>query len=91
VYKQARVLLLADEAHKDGAKSDKRIAELVDIATPTVERVWRRFAQEGLQAALGENPRLGRAKKFTAKQRAEITALACSDPPKDAHVGRFAY
>lgn len=81
-YKRARILLLADEAHKDGTKSDERVAELVNTSTPTVERVRRRFAQEGLQAALGERPRSGRAKKFTAKQRAEITALACSEPPE---------
>lgn len=82
VYKRARILLLADEAHKDGAKSDEQIAELVDVSGPTIHRIRRRFAQEGLQAALGERPRPGRAKKFTAKQRAEITALACSDPPE---------
>jgi transposase len=82
VYKRARILLLADEAHKDGAKSDGQIAELVDVSGPTVHRIRRRFAQEGLQAALGEKPRPGRAPKFTTKQRAEITALACSDPPE---------
>jgi transposase len=82
VYKRARILLLADEAHEDGAKSDGQIAELVDVSGPTVHRIRRRFAQEGLQAALGEKPRPGRVKKFTARQRAEITALACSDPPE---------
>ena len=75
-------LLLADEAHKDGAKSDAQIAEVVDVSGPTAHRIRRRFSQEGLQAALGEKSRPGRAKKFTAKQRAEITALACSDPPE---------
>ena len=80
-YKRARVLLLADEAHKDGCKSDEQIAELVDVSSPTVQRLRRRYAQEGLAAALGEKPRPGRPRKFTGKQRAEITALACSDPP----------
>jgi transposase len=82
VYKRARILLLADEAHRDGAKSDGQIAELVDVSGPTVHRIRRRFAQEGLEAALAERPRPGRVNKFTAKQRAEITALACSDPPE---------
>jgi transposase len=80
-YKRARVLLLADEAHKDGCKSDEQIAERVDVSRPTVERLRCRFAQEGLEAALGEKPRPGRPRKFNGKQRAEITALACSDPP----------
>lgn len=81
-YKRARVLLLADEAHKDGHRSDEQIAELVDISTATIERLRKRFDQEGLEAALGEKPRPGRPKKFTGKHRAEITALACSDPPE---------
>jgi len=81
-YKRARVLLLADEAHQDGHKSDEQIAELVGISTATIQRVRRRFSQEGLEAALGEKSRPGRPSKFTGRDRAEITALACSDPPE---------
>jgi transposase len=81
-YKRARILLLADEAHKDGEKSDAQIAELVDVSPATIERVRKRFHQEGLESSLGEKPRPGRPKTFTGQQRAEITALACSDPPE---------
>ena len=40
-----------------------------------------RYVQEGLEAALYEKPRSGAPKTFKGKQAAQITALACSEPP----------
>jgi transposase len=80
-YKRARVLLLANEAHREGCKTDAEIVERVGISTPTIQRIRQRFVEEGLEAALNEKPRPGKPKTFTGQQRAEITALACSDPP----------
>lgn len=81
-FKRARALLLADEAHANGAKTDAEIAEQVDIAMVTVHRIRRRFVEEGLEAALNEKPRPGAPPKFTGQERAEMTALACSEPPE---------
>ena len=81
-YKRARVLLLADEAHQEGCKSDKVIAERVDISVPTIQRIRQRFVEEGLESAISEKPRPGRSRTFTGQQRAQITALACSEPPE---------
>lgn len=81
-YKRARVLLLADEAHKEGCKSDKEVAERVDISVSTIQRIRRRFVEEGLESAISEKPRPGRSRTFTGQQRAQITALACSEPPE---------
>lgn len=81
-YKRARVLLLADEAHKEGRKSDEEIVELADISIATVGRIRRRFVEEGLESALNEKPRPGQVPTFTGEQRAQITALACSEPPE---------
>lgn len=81
-YKRARVLLLADEAHQEGCQSDQEIAERVDISVATIHRIRRRFFQEGLESALNEKPRPGKSRTFTGKQRAQITALACSEPPE---------
>lgn len=81
-YKRARVLLLADEAHREGSKSDQEISERVDISVPTIQRIRRRFFEEGLEAALNERPRPGKPKTFSGEQRAKITALACTDPPE---------
>ena len=45
-------------------------------------RVRKRFVTEGLDAAIFDKPRSGRPPLFSGKQRAEITALACSQPLK---------
>ena len=80
-YRRARVLLLANEAHREGCKTDAEIVERVGISTPTIQRIRQRFVEEGLEAALNEKPRPGKPETFSGQQRAEITALACSDPP----------
>ena len=80
-YKRARVLLLANEAHREGCKTDAEIAERVGVSIPTIQRIRQRFVEEGLEAAINERPRPGKPETFSGQQRAEITALACSDPP----------
>jgi transposase len=81
-YKRARVLLLADEARRNGAKTDETIAEQADISLATIHRIRRRFVEEGLKAALNEKARPGAPPKFSGQERAEVTALACSEPPE---------
>jgi len=70
----ARILLLADENRRKGS--------IPDTSQPTVVRVRKRFVTEGLDAAIFDKPRSGRPPLFSGKQRAEITALACSQPLK---------
>lgn len=79
---RARVLLLADENRKKGAKSDEQICDILDVSLATVHRIRRQFVVEGLDAALDEKPRCGRPKVFSGKDAAQITALACTDPPE---------
>ena len=82
VYKRARTLLLADEGQPEGGQTDDQIAVQVDISVPTVQRIRQQFVQEGLAAALNEKPRPGAPKKFNGQDRAQVTALACSQPPE---------
>jgi len=74
----ARILLKADQGLTDDA-----IAEAVDVSRPTVERVRKRFVEEGLEAALDprrpEKP--PRPRKLDGRQEAQLIALACSKPP----------
>ncbi len=81
-YKRAQVLLLADEKQKDGAKSDEKIAEVVFLSPPTVQRIRQRYVEGGLANSLYDKARPGAPKKFTGQDRAQITALACSTPPE---------
>lgn len=71
-----RVLLAADEG-----KVDREIAGEVRIHAVTIERIGKRFILEGLEAALSEEPRPGKAPKLDGHSEALLVALACSDPP----------
>jgi transposase len=58
------------------------IAVTTGASRSTVERTRRRFAREGLEAALTDKPRSGAPAKLDGKQEAMIVALACSDAPE---------
>jgi len=75
--KRAKILLLADEG-----KKDKEIAERVEVSVGTVERIRKRYAQEGLAGAVNEKPRSGRPISISAQTRAKVTALACTKAPE---------
>ena len=75
--KRALILLGAD----DGA-IDEEIAVRVRVATRSVERVRQRFVTEGLEPALSERPRPGKALLLDGHQEAHLIALACSSPPE---------
>jgi transposase len=71
-----QILLLADQG-----RTDAQIAQATGAGLSTVERLRRRWAREGLEAALAEKPRPGAPAKLDGKQEALIVALACSDAP----------
>jgi len=75
--KRALVLLRADE----GA-TDERIAAGVGVGVATVERIRKRFVEEGLEEALTEKPRPPMPPKVSGKTEALLLALACSDVPE---------
>jgi len=74
---RAHILLQADAGGLDVA-----IATALHVSIATVERVRKRFVEEGLDAALGERPRPGGQRKLDSKQEAFLLALACSTPPE---------
>jgi len=77
---RARILLKAD-ADGDGW-ADDRIAEALDTSASTVARVRKKFAQHGLQAAVGRRRPTGRQyRKLDGAQEARLAAVACSPPP----------
>ena len=66
----------------DRGDTDEAIATALEICVPTVVQVRKRFAQEGLEPALGERPRCGTPPKFDGKVEATIIAVACSPTPE---------
>jgi len=74
---RARILLLAD-----GGKKDREIAEVLQVCTVTVHNVRKRFCIEKSIKSLEEKPRPGKPPKFDGLTAAQVTALACSEPPE---------
>jgi len=74
---RARILLKAHEG-----LIDEQVAKALNTGTATVERVRKRFVEEGLESALTERPRPGQRIKLNGKQQAHLIAVACSDPPQ---------
>lgn len=82
--KHAQILLMADESKGGLRWSVSRIAEAVGCGTATVERVRRRFVEEGLEMALSpyRSPRREYRPKLDGEQEARLITLACSQPPE---------
>jgi len=74
---RARIL---DLLHRRQQPAD--IAAVLQVTPQTVYNVKRRYLAGGLQVALFDQPRSGRPIEIDGKQRAHITALACSTPPE---------
>jgi hypothetical protein len=83
VQNRARILLLADRGTSGDGKERTRqqIRDATLTCLPTVCRICRRYAAEGLQAALSEKPRPGKAPKLSGAAEAHLVATACSKPP----------
>lgn len=82
--KHAQILLASDQASGCKAPSAKQIAQTLNCGQATVERVRRRFVEEGFERAL--NPcRVPQSRRYLTKldgqQEAQLIALACSEPP----------
>jgi len=80
VQTRARILLFADKS-QDEPKTQEQIAQALSVCRPTVGKTCRSFVQEGIEPALYEKPRPGKAPKITGKVEARLTLLACSTPP----------
>ena len=61
--------------------TDEEIAQTLPLGLSTVHRTRQRFVDEGLTAALREQPRSGSPPALTGKQAAFLMALTCSPPP----------
>lgn len=80
--KRARILLLADTASDTKGASDEAISEQVKVSAPTVENVRRRFACDGLSAALYRKEQKQRkARLLNGEAEAFLVATVCSAPP----------
>jgi transposase len=80
---RARILLLADQAEGGSSKSDPEIVEALGCGRASVERVRKRFVEEGLEAALKPKPsQRVYERKMDGKAEAHLIALVCGAPPE---------
>jgi putative transposase len=74
---RARILLLADEG-----RDDEEIAGALKVSKSTVSRIRTRYSESGLDSALNEKSRSGAPPKIDSRIEAQLTLLACSEPPE---------
>ena len=65
----------------DAGETDAEIADDLGISAQTAANVRRRFAADGLDAALTERPRSGGPAVLDGKAEAVLIGLACSPVP----------
>lgn len=76
IYKRATALLELDRE-----KTFAEVAETVGVTIQTVSKWAKKYNSTGLEF-LKDKPRPGRPQLIDGLQRAKVTALACSEPPK---------
>jgi transposase len=81
--KHANILLKADQAKGGPTWTDEQIVEAFGCHVTTVANVRKRFVEEGFEAAVGRRQEgVGRPKKLDGDVEAQMTVIACSDPPE---------
>lgn len=81
--RHAEILLKADEYRKGRAWKDEKISEAFEIRIGTVERIRKRFVEEGIEAALnGKSPNREKFRKFDGDKEAKLIAVACTKAPE---------
>ena len=84
-YKQghARILLKADQGPHGEHWTDEQIATALDVHATTIERLRKRFVEEGFESCLQRKEQENRkAKKIDGRVEAHLVAIACSKPPE---------
>lgn len=81
----ALILLNSDEGPCSNAKrsTNQEIAKVLDISERKVERVRKRFVDNGLEEALNrKSPNRVYEKKIDGDAEAHLIAMSCSEPPE---------
>lgn len=79
----AQILLKADSSEAGPAWSDEQIQQTFEVGLSTVERVRRRFVEQGLDEALNRCPQPERPekRKIAGTDEAHLVALSCEPAP----------
>lgn len=77
VLRRALILRQLDQGQRAA-----QVAANVGAGATTVRAIARRYEEEGLDAALYEKPRPGKARKLNQGQGQRIIAMVCGPPPE---------
>ena len=79
----ALILLNCDQSQgHDDRRTSQEIAEVLQVSERKIDRVKRRFVEDGLEAALGGQPSQREyISKVDGDVEAHLIALSCSAPP----------
>jgi transposase len=78
----ARILLKADINQEGGGWTDSKISESLNIGHATIERVRKRFVEEGIESALNRREQKKRRQRIIdGEKEAYLIAIACSETP----------
>ena len=78
----ARILLKADINQQEGGWTDSKISEALNIGHATIERVRKRFVEEGIESALNRREQKKRRSRIIdGEKEAYLIAIACSETP----------
>lgn len=77
------ILLNCDEGPCSDKVNNADIARILKVGTRTINRLKKKFVEEGFEAALSNRPTTRvYEKKVDGDVEAHLVALSCSDPPE---------
>lgn len=81
--RNAYILLNCDEGKHASKATDEQLARVLCISERTIERVKKRFCEEGWQALVQRKPaRRIYERKVDGEVEAHLVQLCCSEPPE---------
>ena len=81
--RNAYILLNCDEGRHASKVSDEQLARVLCVSERTIERVKKRFCEEGWEALLQRKPaRRIYERKVDGEVEAHLVQLCCSEPPE---------
>ena len=81
-YRNACILLNSDVGKYGKKISNGQIAQVLQVASKTVERIKQRFVEEGFESCIDRKPYPNKEKKLTDGDfEAHLLAISCSKSP----------
>jgi len=82
-FRTAYILLNCDEGKYSKKVTNEQISKVLKIGMRTIDRVKKKFIEEGLEATLERRPTTRiYERKVDGDVEAKLVTLCCSDPPK---------